>query len=99
MVMAASLKIVLVFTTTFHPTEPYGVHGNSGDKRPKDDGFSEQKPLYVVQMIRNQLYLAVRDEGAAGSNPVTSTIKKADIFVSVFLIFNQQKSYRIRRRA
>ena len=42
------LGIFIVFTTTFHPTEPYGVHGNSGDKMPKDDGFSEQKPLYVV---------------------------------------------------
>lgn len=32
---------VLYFTTTFHPTEPYGAHGNSGDKMPKDDGFLE----------------------------------------------------------
>lgn len=34
--------------TTFQPTKPYGTHGNSGDKMRGDDGFSEQKPLYVV---------------------------------------------------
>ena len=47
------MKIHLVFTTTFHPTDRNAVGGNSGDKIPKDDGFSEQKPLYVVEMIRN----------------------------------------------
>ena len=49
------------FTTTFHPTEPYGTHGNSGDKMPKDDGFSEQKPLYVVKTTKIYLYIAVRE--------------------------------------
>lgn len=39
--------------TTFHPTNRNGVGGNSGEKMPEDDSFSEQKPLYVVQMIRD----------------------------------------------
>ena len=30
---------VLYFTTTFHPTEPCGAHGNSGEKMLKDDSF------------------------------------------------------------
>ena len=71
--LVASLKKLLVFTTTFHPTERNGVGGNSGDKMLKDDGFSEQKPLYVVKTTKRYLYIAIRDVGAAGSNLVTST--------------------------
>ncbi len=41
---------------------------------PKDNGFSEQKPLYVVKMTSEYLYIVVRDAEAAGSSPVTSTI-------------------------
>ena len=66
------------FTTTFHPTEPYGAHENSGEKMPKDDVFSEQKPLYVVKPIRNYLYVAIRDAEAVGSSPVTSTTKMTE---------------------
>ena len=40
---------------------------------PKDNGFSEQKPLYVVKMTSEYLYIVVRDAEAAGSSPVTST--------------------------
>ena len=39
----------------------------------RDDGFTEQKPLYVVKPIRNYLYVAIRDAEAVGSSPVTST--------------------------
>jgi len=39
------LKNLLVFTTTFHPTERNGVGGNSGEKMPKDDILAERKPL------------------------------------------------------
>lgn len=36
---------ILYFTTTFHPTVPYGTHGNSGEKMLKDDALTERKAL------------------------------------------------------
>jgi hypothetical protein len=38
-----------------------GTHGNSGEKMLRDDGFTEQKPLYAVKTIRNYLYVAIRE--------------------------------------
>ena len=77
-------QLVSLKPTTFHPTEPCGAHGNSGEKMPKDDVFSEQKPLYVVEIIRNYLYVAVRDAEAVGSSPIASTKKSLFFGTRIF---------------
>ena len=41
----ASLKNLLVFTTTFQPTVRFGTRGNSGEKMPEDDILTERKAL------------------------------------------------------
>ena len=40
-----SLKNLLAFTTTFHPTDRNVVGGNNGEKMLKDDILAEQKAL------------------------------------------------------
>ena len=47
----------------------------------RDDGFTEQKPLYVVKPIRNYLYVAIRD-----LNPKRAANVKKNSPVDCFLM-------------
>ena len=72
---AASAAFGVFCLTTVYPTDTTGVHGNNGDKSAGKDVFPSGKGRKCPKTSGNRYSQILWELDAAGSSPVTSTIK------------------------